>query len=325
MQVRFVSADGLDEHDASALADLLGRDDGFVWVDVLADEPGLDDLLKRHFGAHPLLVEAVLQRNHVPTVHGYDGSFFLVLHAPLHGAAGHIHLLELDMLVGTDFLVTVHGPINPILEPEAALAETAAAVRRITEGRFRPATPAALSYSIGSAIARRQRALVSDVAEKLPGLEQEVMTSRLRDPEDLLEKLFLIRHELTTGVTMAAQSHDVVGRVPALARWLGAADRDRVEDLADQFQRVRSVGDGESQFLFGVIDLYQTKVDTKMTLAMERLAVIAAVTLPITAIASIYGMNILGPHHRVELVIVLVVMVAMSAQLLRWARRQGWW
>ena len=42
-----------------------------------------------------------------------------------------------------------------------------------------------------------------------------------------------------------------------------------------------------------MIELYQTKVHTKMTVAMERLAVIAAVTLPITAIASVYGMNVI--------------------------------
>ena len=34
------------------------------------------------------------------------------------------------------------------------------------------------------------------------------------------------------------------------------------------------MADGESQFLFGVIELYQTRVTTKMTVAMERLAAI---------------------------------------------------
>ena len=42
-----------------------------------------------------------------------------------------------------------------------------------------------------------------------------------------------------------------------------------------------------------MIEFCQTKVNTKMTMAMERLAVIAAVTLPITAIASIEGMNMI--------------------------------
>jgi Mg2+ and Co2+ transporter CorA len=61
--------------------------------------------------------------------------------------------------------------------------------------------------------------------------------------------------------------------------------------------------------------------------AMERLAVIAAVTLPVTAIASIYGMNVIvsGSTHYVELGFVLLVMLAISLLLLRWAHRQGWW
>ena len=76
-----------------------------------------------------------------------------------------------------------------------------------------------------------------------------------------------------------------------------------------------------------MIELYQTKVHTKMTVAMERLAVIAAVTLPVTAIASVYGMNVIVNQHThyPQLVLVLAVMIAISLLLLRWARRQGWW
>jgi Mg2+ and Co2+ transporter CorA len=60
---------------------------------------------------------------------------------------------------------------------------------------------------------------------------------------------------------------------------------------------------------------------------MERLAVIAAVTLPITALASIYGMNLIVNEETrfVALTGVLAVMAAISLALLRWARHQGWW
>jgi magnesium transporter len=60
---------------------------------------------------------------------------------------------------------------------------------------------------------------------------------------------------------------------------------------------------------------------------MERLAVIAAVTLPITAIASVYGMNVIvNAHtHVTQLAIVLCVMLVISGLLLRWAHKQGWW
>ena len=132
---------------------------------------------------------------------------------------------------------------------------------------------------------------------------------------------------LITARTMAAQCHDVFARVMMLERWVAEKERKFVRDLADQFERVRSLADGESLFLFGVIELYQTKVHTKMTVAMERLAVIAAITLPITALASIYGMNVIvnDETHYWSLAIVLAVMLTISGLLLRWGRRQGWW
>jgi Mg2+ and Co2+ transporter CorA len=305
---------------------LLECDDGFVWIDVAEWDAEASRLLSS-LGCHPRVLEDCGRRNHVPTVHGYRDHYFVIAHAPLEGANGHVHMLELDQIVGERFLVTVHGPINPVLDPEEALAETAAVRGRIDAGRFAPATPAELSYAVSSALARRQRALIGLAAEKLPGLEQEVMQSTLTNPEVLLERMFLIRHELITARTMAAQTHDVYARIGALDRFVPEPSRLLARDLADQFNRVRSIADGETQFLFGVIELYQTKVNTRMTVAMERLAVIAAITLPITALASVYGMNVIVNQrtHVTQLIIVVLVMLTMSGLLLHWAHRQGWW
>lgn len=327
MEVRFVTSAGAQDHEVRDLPALLGKDGGFVWVDVPVWDDEAESVLTDVFQLHPLVVEACRRRNHVPTVHGYEDHFFVTLHAPLVGHAGHVHLLELDQVVGRTFLVTVHGPLNPAVDPAEALVETEAVLRRIRAGRFMPRSPAEVSYAVGSAIARRQRALIGAVAEKIPELEQQVMAGDFRQPEPLLEEMFLIRHELLIARTMAAQSCDVYARISRLERFVAEQDQTFVKDLADQFDRVRSIGDGESQFLFGVIELYQTRVSTKMTVAMERLAVIAAITLPITALASIYGMNVIVNErtHWVQLVIVVAVMMTISSLLLRWARRQGWW
>ena len=251
-----------------------------------------------------------------------------LLHSPFAGTAGHVHLLELDQLVGRRYLVTVHGPINPVVEPAEALRETVAVRNRIERGTFRPASPAELSHGIGSAIVRSQRSMISAVAESLPELEQQAMSSDFRRPEELLERLVLIRHELITVRTMAAQSPDeIYARIRGLDRVVPEAERIYASDLAEQFDRLRSMADGESHFLFGVIDLYQTRVTTKMTVAMERLAVIAAITLPVTALASIYGMNVIvnDSTHVVQLVLVLALMASISLLLLRWTKKQGWW
>jgi Mg2+ and Co2+ transporter CorA len=55
--------------------------------------------------------------------------------------------------------------------------------------------------------------------------------------------------------------------------------------------------------------------------------VIAVGTLPITALSSIYGMNIIVNERTQvpQLLLVLGVMVIMSTLLLTWAKRRGWW
>jgi magnesium transporter len=326
VEVRFIDGQGVRSCEPDDVVELFSHDDGFYWIDVPVWDDEAEALLTG-LGCHAMVIEGCRQRNYVPMVHGYEDQVFVTTQSPYLGHAGHVHLLELDQIIGHHFLVTVHGPINPDLQVSVALVETNGVLARLESGRYHPKTPAELSYAVTSAVARRQRAAIGEVSLKLPGLEKEVMSSKLTDPERLLETMFLIRHELITTRTMAAQCHDVWMRLAGIGRMTDDVDAAYARDVADQFDRVRSLADGESQFLFGIIELYQTKVHTKMTVAMERLAVIAAVTLPVTALASVYGMNVIVNEstHWTQLAVILVVMLSISSVLLVWARRQGWW
>jgi Mg2+ and Co2+ transporter CorA len=64
-----------------------------------------------------------------------------------------------------------------------------------------------------------------------------------------------------------------------------------------------------------------------MNVAMERLALIAAVLLPVTAIASIYGMNLIVGDRTdvIQLGLVLSFMGLVVAGMLGWTKRMGWW
>jgi magnesium transporter len=83
---------------------------------------------------------------------------------------------------------------------------------------------------------------------------------------------------------------------------------------------------GESEYRQDVIAFYRARAE-KMTIAAERLAVNAVGTLPITALSSIYGMNVIvNDHtHLPRLSLVLSVMAIMSTLLLTWAERRGRW
>ncbi|MCU1626696.1 MAG: Mg2 transporter protein CorA family protein [Pseudonocardia sp.] len=102
--------------------------------------------------------------------------------------------------------------------------------------------------------------------------------------------------------------------------------RDYLTSLTEEVWRLERtvtgghMGDPEQFF-------YRTRTNTKMAIAAERLAVIAAVTLPVTAISSVMGMNVIvsGETHAGILAVLLTGMAVMSVTLLVWARRKGWW
>ncbi|HEV8651470.1 MAG TPA: magnesium transporter CorA family protein [Actinomycetes bacterium] len=327
MDVRLIADGGVEQHPVEELETLIALQEGLVWVDIPTCDQEAVRVLSEVFGFHPLAVRDCVERNHIPKVHAYSDHVFVVLHAPERGKGGHVHYLELDQFVGPGFVVTVHGPLDSALDPDVALRDTRAVLKRIEAGRMCPASSFELSYAIVSAMARHQEGFVATLARETGLLEQQVMGGDIGNPEEFLEELFRARHELLVVRTMAAQSREIYGRMATLARFVPGQSQPQVADIVDQFERVGALADGQKEFLQGVIEFYRTRTETKMTIAAERLAVIAAVTLPITALSSIYGMNVIANARTdfVHLAVVLVVMAAMSAALLRWARRQGWW
>jgi Mg2+ and Co2+ transporter CorA len=327
MDVRFVSDEGIEQHSAEQLAGLLARDDGFVWVDIPVCDEEAARMLSEVFGFHPLAIRACIERNAVPKVRAYRDHVFVILHAPELGKGGHVHYVELDQFVGPRYLVTVHGPVNPAVTPEAALRETRAVLARLEAGRLRPTSPFELSYAVVSALAQGQEAFVETVTREVWPLEQRVTSGHLGNPEEFLEELFGARHALLAVSNMATLGHQIYGRMSALGRFVPTDGQPLVADIEDQFARVNGVADGQVRYLEGVIEFYKARTDTKVTIAAERLALIAVLTLPITALSSVYGMNIIvnDRTHLGQLAVVLAIMAVISAILLRWAKRQGWW
>jgi magnesium transporter len=325
VEIRHITADGATSGSVDDLKSMLEADDGVVWVDIPECDADAERVLRESFGFHPLAVRNAMERNRVPKVQPYPDHVFAILHAPELGAAGHVHYVELDLFIGPRYLVSVHGPVNPAVKSEAVVRETGAVLRRIDAGRSRPTSSYELTYAIASALSRHLESFVELLTREVWELEQRVTSGHMGDPEQFLEEMFRARHGLLSVRTMATLSTEVFGRM-AMARAVPESAQPLIADLIDQFTRVRSVADGEKEYLQGVIGFYQTRTDTKMTIAAERLAVIAVITLPITALSSVYGMNIIVnsrtdfPH----LAVVLAIMTVMSVALLAWAKKQGW-
>jgi Mg2+ and Co2+ transporter CorA len=246
----------------------------------------------------------------------------------LRGDSGHVHYLELDLFVGPNYLVTVHGPRNPVVPVTAMLTETSEVAKRLRAGRLTASSPVVLMGAVIATLTAAEETSINELAEEVGGLEKRVM-AHMDDnkPQAFLDELFMVRHVLITLRTMASQSSEILSRCTRVLRHLPADDLEILEDLRDRYRRLDRIAGSQLDFLTGVSDFYRGRTDTRMTIAAERLAVIAAVTLPITALSGIMGMNVIvnAESDYRAIVVILLVMVVISGVLLRWAKRQGWW
>ena len=327
MKLRWIDSKGVSSRGLSGLSALRKRTDGFLWLDIPEWSDDAEAILTNEFQFHPLAIAESRTRSHVPRVHVYPDHVFIVVHAPEIGAAGHVHYLELDQFLAEQFLITVHGPISPKASLEAALRETEAVAARLESGRLRPTSPFGLSYAIVSTMARHESHLVAEIAREVGLMEQRVMADTNEDPQEFLSELFAARHELLTIRTLAEQAGEIYRRAIKLATFVPPDGLERMKDVLDQYETVARISQAQTRFQQGVTEFYRARTDTKMTIAAERLAVIAAITLPITSLSSVLGMNVIvnDSTRWIPLIILCLIMLAISLVLLRWTRKLGWW
>jgi Mg2+ and Co2+ transporter CorA len=127
--------------------------------------------------------------------------------------------------------------------------------------------------------------------------------------------------------TMAEQGSEIYRRAIKLTRFAPPEGQELMMDVLDQYETVTHISDSQLLFLVGVTEFYRARTDTKMSIAAERLAVIAALTLPVTSLSSVLGMNVIvnDSTRWISLIVLLLIMLIMSLLLLRWAHKQGWW
>jgi len=333
-RVSWMTSSTIEEHTVQDLETLLGREDGFVWVDVPTFDVQAERMLADVFKFHPLAIRDCREPGHVPKVHAYDDHLFVVLHAPQRESTGQIQHRELNQFIGPRYLVTVHERLGET--PLAAgLLETSAVLDRIEAGRAHPATPAELSYAIVTRLAIRMETMVSELASTVATVERAVSSHErhlLKRPEGssetVIDEMFTLRHALLAIETIADQNRVVYARTATLAARLVPTEQRRfIDDVEDQFSRVRRLCRGQKELLQGVLDFSRTRTTAKMDLAMSRLALLSAVALPISVISSIYGMNLfVFSQTRLDvLMLVLGLMGVLTFGMLSWARNQGWW
>ena len=155
-----------------------------------------------------------------------------------------------------------------------------------------------------------------------------------------MEALFEVGHQLLAIRTMATHSAETYRGMARRIRTTRELDTPLVSDLADRFENVRSMADGQKDFVHGVIEFYQTRTSTHMTIAAESLAQtsvqqnndmrrisawVAIFAVP-TFITGFFGQNVPYPGfgHTAGFIASIVLMLLSAAVLFTVFKAKKW-
>ena len=272
MDVYLVDQDGAHAQDPALLPHLLEDGQGVVWVDVSTCDQGAADTLRRVFGFHELALHDCRVRNHVAKIHAYPDHVFTVLHAPQIGQRGHVHYIELDQFLGPNYLVTVHGPLNPVVDPAVAHIDTGRVLARCAPASCgRPPASSCPRRSSGRCLATRSTWSPSWPNTRASSSSRWSVPGRRRGRRGIPQRTVpgLVRAARDPHDRRAQQldlrPHGAHGTVPPAEETPVAAD------LADGFDMVASMADGQREFLHGVIEYFQTRISTHLAISSDDL------------------------------------------------------
>jgi magnesium/cobalt transport protein CorA len=302
---------------------LLSSPDGFVWLDVPRSDEAALSLLRDAFGFHPLALQDCTEGSPLPKVHVYGHHAFVIVHAVEDDEDGHSRISELFQFVGPRVLVTLHSAADG---GELTRGETQAVRQRLLAGRLHPSTGAELSQSIVSGVVRHLETKVAAIARRTKTLERDIMIASTAAPDDLLNELFSVRHELYTLRTATAEDREVYARLAAIPT-MPAEVVPVIHDLMDHFDRLRNVCDDEKELLQEVLDLFQTRIANDLNSFAKQITAIGAILVTTTLIAGIYGMNFANMPEldwKYGYPLALGMMVVVSVALALVFKRRGW-
>src|SRR5919109_1109257 len=118
--------------------------EGLRWVNIETPSPLECAWLEEQFGFHALDLEDVLSRNQRPKIDEYSDYLFIVLHFPVFDrTVGRLNAGELDIFVGSDYLVTIpNQPLRPFRGGGARHLQREAGDHQLPQGGPPPANGA---------------------------------------------------------------------------------------------------------------------------------------------------------------------------------------
>lgn len=294
-----------------------------IWVDVTElGDANLITTLGGLFGLHGLALEDVVNTHQRPKVEEYHDHLFII--ALMLRDRQSVETEQVSFFLGEGFLITFQERTGDCFDRVRQRIRDA-------KGRVRNAGADYLCYTLLDSIIDGYFPALEHQGEVLEDLEDRVVMAP--DPENVKEL-----HDMKRALLLLRRAiwphREMVNNLIRDEHPLITADtRPFLRDCYDHTIQLMDIVETYREIASGLVDVYISSVSVKLNEVMKVLTIVATVFMPLSFIASLYGMNFdrhASPWNMPELgwylgyPFALGLMAASALGLIWYIRKKGW-
>lgn len=286
----------------------------WFWVDF--DSPTIEEseLLETHFHFHPLAIEDCYHLLQRPKLDHYEDIHFFVLHAINQKT---LQAKEVDLFLGRNFLVSFH--LHKCREVDEAW-------NTIIEHKAIPQKgPIYVGYVIMDKLVDNYFPSLYQIEDQLNEIESKV---RSESVGTLMDTIIDIRSSLLKLRKTVVPMRDLLYRVINTDKINGVKEHlYYFTDIYDHLLKLSEMIESNRDVTADMRESYDSINSYRMNTIMKTLTVMTSIFIPLTFIASIYGMNF---EYIPELKWhwgyfgALGAMLVVGLGMIVWLWRKGW-
>ncbi len=292
-----------------------------TWVDIEMPTEREIEYLAQNYPFHPLDLDDCLSRVQRPKIDEYKDYLFLVLHFPVFNLESRVTTTsQLSVFIGNNYLITLHkGELKPLVKlfRECQIDEES------RQEYFSQGTGFIL-YRITDRLVDYCLPILNKVVDNIEEVEDSIFSDRARDT---VREISILRRDIISFRRIIWPMRAVLGSLEPKVRRFTKTDMSvYFGDLVDHVDKIWDALDEYKEVIEGLNDTHDSLATNRTNEVVRMLTVIATILLPITVVASIFGMNIPLPFQdsSLSLLYVFLIMLVIVGGMLYFFHRKRW-
>ena len=294
---------------------------GLTWIHLDSPTKYEATALAERFGWHPLDVEDVLSKRQRPKVDEYDDYRFIVLHFPVYDkAAKRLNAGELDIFLGPDYLVTL--PAVELL-PVTRLFGRCTDDSELRENLFGKGS-GYLLYHVLDDLFDYCFPILDKIGHKLDSIEDDVEEG---ESQEIVRDISRAKQEIISYRKIIKPQRPILRLLERhVERFLPQDLELYFDDLVDASERIWDLLDNYKEVVEALEATNESAISHRQNDVLRVLTVFSAVLLPLTLLASVFGMNVdfPGEGSAAAFWVIVAAMVAVFGALVAFFRWRRW-